>query len=311
MRVVLGIDFGGSKIALAVCDLDGHCLAQHTLATCAEHGGTAVLQRGISGGQALLNRLAGSSKLAAVGLSTIGVPRDDGTELAPAIPGWEEVALARSIQEAFGVPVGVATDVKAAATAEVRWGALTGWDPAIYLNVGTGLAAAIVVGGRVLEGAHGASGEIGYNLMARGDVGLALGQRATLEDTVSGMSLAAHGSAHVGRPVTAEQVFHGAPHDPDLDALTNTLIGDLSLHLVNLTIAIDPVRIAVGGGMVRSWARLQGPLEEALKSGVPFPPDLVLAAHPFDAPLVGALALGVEAAGAGLAGAICLSETST
>ena len=274
MRVVLGMDFGGTKIAVAVCDLDGRCLAQQTLATCAEHGGRAVLQRGISGGQALLNGLVGSHSLAAVGLSTIGVPRDDGTELAPAIAGWEQVALARSIQEAFGVPVGVANDVKAAATAEVRWGALAGWDPAIYLNLGTGLAAAIVIGGRVLSGAHGASGEIGYNLMARRDVGLALGQRAMLEDTVSGMSLAAHGSAHVGRPVTAEQVFHGAPDDPDLDAITSTLIGDLSLHLVNLTIAIDPVRIAVGGGMVKSWARLRGPWKRRSNQGCRSPPTL-------------------------------------
>ena len=51
MRVVLGIDFGGTKIALAVCDLDGRCLAHRTLATCADHGGRAVLQRGISGGR--------------------------------------------------------------------------------------------------------------------------------------------------------------------------------------------------------------------------------------------------------------------
>ena len=44
--VVLGMDFGGTKIAVAVCDLDGRCLAQQTLATCAEHGGRAVLRRG-------------------------------------------------------------------------------------------------------------------------------------------------------------------------------------------------------------------------------------------------------------------------
>ena len=75
------------------------------------------------------------------------------------------------------------------------------------------------------------------------------------------------------------------------------LIGELSTHLVNLVIAVDPARVAVGGGMVRSWERLRGPLEQALKSGVPFPPELVLAAYPFDAPLVGALALGAEAAG--------------
>jgi glucokinase len=65
---------------------------------------------------------------------------------------------------------------------------------------------------------------------------------------------------------------------------------------VNLTIAFDPARIAVGGGMVRSWDRLSGTLHQALVAGVPFPPELVPARFPFDAPLVGALALGVETA---------------
>ena len=63
-----------------------------------------------------------------------------------------------------GTPVTMATDVKAAALAEARWGALAGVDPGVYLNLGTGLAAAIVAGGRVLAGANGAAGEIGYNL---------------------------------------------------------------------------------------------------------------------------------------------------
>ena len=88
------------------------------------------------------------------------------------------------------------------------------------------------------------------------------------------------------------------PADPELDAMVSTLIGDLSLSPGKPVIAVDPARVAVGGGMVRSWARLQGPLERGAQTGVPFPPELVLAAYPFDAPLVGALALGAEAAGA-------------
>jgi glucokinase len=291
------MDFGGTKIALAVCDLDGRCLAQQVLATCPGDGGGAVLGRGIAAGQALVTGIEDRYEIAAVGVSTIGIPRENGVELAPAIPGWEHVALAPSLRAAFGVPVRVATDVKAAATAEVRWGALAGSDPAIYLNLGTGLAAAIVVGGRVLDGAHGASGEIGYNLVNASHVGLDIGSRPMLEDTVSGMGLAARGSRFLGHLVTAEQVFDAAQFDPELDTMVSTLIGELSTHLVNLVIAVDPARVAIGGGMVGSWERLQGPLDQALKSGVPFPPELVLAAYPFDAPLVGALALGAEAAG--------------
>ncbi|MGD0286711.1 MAG: ROK family protein [Acidimicrobiales bacterium] len=307
--VVLGMDFGGTKIALAVCDLDGRCLAQQVLATCPGDGGGAVLGRGIAAGQALVTGIEDRYEIAAVGVSTIGIPRENGVELAPAIPGWEHVALAPAIRAAFGVPVRVATDVKAAATAEVRWGALAGSDPAIYLNLGTGLAAAIVVGGYVLEGAHGASGEIGYNLVDTSHVGLDIGSRPMLEDTVSGMGLSANGSRFLGRPVTAEQVFNGGPVDPELDTMVTALIGELSTHLVNLVIAVDPARVAIGGGMVGSWERLQGPLDQALKSGVPFPPELVLAAYPFDAPLVGALALGAEVAGVSMVQGARLSAT--
>jgi glucokinase len=61
---------------------------------------------------------------------------------------------------------------------------------------------------------------------------------------------------------------------------------------------VDPARIAVGGGLARSWATIAPRLRAALDAAVPFPPDLALAQFPFDAPLVGALALGVEAAAA-------------
>ena len=49
--------------------------------------------------------------------------------------------------------------------------------------------------------------------------------------------------------------------------MVSAFIDGLALHLVNLVIAIDPARVAVGGGMVRSWDRLQGPLVQALESG--------------------------------------------
>jgi glucokinase len=64
---------------------------------------------------------------------------------------------------------------------------------------------------------------------------------------------------------------------------------------VNLAIMLNPVRIAVGGGMVRSWEYLRPGLQQALDAGVPFPPELVAAKFPSDAPLIGAVALAVDA----------------
>jgi glucokinase len=297
--VVLGLDFGGTKIAVAVSDLSGRRLGVTTVDSLAEAGAEAAMARGLAAARDLLADVAPERELAAVGAATLGIPYDDRVELAPTFPGWGEIAFGQLIRDAFpGVPVRLGTDVKAAAAAELRWGALAGCDPGIYLNLGTGLAAAIVAGGRVISGAHGASGEIGYNLRTAADVWIEPAERTILEDVVSGQALQAAGSARMGRPVTAADVFALAETQPDAALLTDEFNRELAMHVVNLAIAIDPVRIVVGGGLVRSWARIAPELRRALDAAVPFPPELIVARFPSDAPLVGALALGVEAAGA-------------
>jgi glucokinase len=297
--VVLGIDFGGTKIGLAVGDLDGARLGSAVIAAGAESGARASLARAIETGRTLLARVTPGAHLGAVGVSTFGIPGTEGVALAPAIEGWADLALEREIADAFGgVPVRVATDVKAAAQVEADQGALAGCDPGLYLNLGTGLAAAIVAGGKVIAGRHGASGEIGYNLRGLADVGRLIGDRTMLEETVSGGALV---TAAAG--VSGAAFFARVPHEPSLAAVLGTFLTELAFHLVNLTIAVDPQRIAVGGGMVRSWDLIYPPLRAALDAAVPYPPELVTAAFPYDAPLIGALAHGVAAATAQLASA--------
>jgi glucokinase len=148
----------------------------------------------------------------------------------------------------------------------------------------------------VLGGRHGAAGEIGYNLRSLADVGLPLTGRVPLEDAVSGMALLHRASAVLPDATGAVDVFARAADDPRMAALLTDFIAELSFHLVNLAIAVDPQRIVVGGGMVRSWDRLHGDLRRALEVAVPYPPELVPAQFPFDAPLMGALALGSAAA---------------
>jgi glucokinase len=295
--VVLGLDFGGTKIAVALCDSSGARLASATVSSRAQDGAQAGLARGIEAAQGLLRDSVPGAVLAAVGACTFGIPGDEGVELAPNIPGWDSLAFGRELRAAFpGVPVRMVTDVKAAARAELTWGSLTGCDPALYLNLGTGLAVAIVAGGTVVTGGRGAAGEIGYNLRGVRDVGVPLGQRVPLEDVASGKALAAVATRAYGRPTGASEVFGRAASDPKAAELVAAFVDELALHVVNLAIAIDPVRIAVGGGMVRSWSQIQPGLRRALDAGVPYPPELVLAEFPFDAPLIGALALGVRAA---------------
>jgi glucokinase len=307
--VVLGLDFGGTKIAVAVSDLSGRRLGETVLDSRTGSGDAAgALARSLSAAHDLLADAAPGDNLAGVGAATLGIPYDDRVDLAPTFPGWGELPFGRLVREAFpGVPVRLANDVKAAAAAELRWGALAGADPGVYLNLGTGLAVAIVAGGTVVSGAHGASGEIGYNLRSPADVD-AGADRVILEHVVSGQALETTGTARLGRPVTAADVFTLAPTRPEAAALTDEFTRELAMHVANLAVALDPSRIVVGGGLVRSWDQLEPGLRRALDAAVPFPPELSVARFPTDAPLIGALALGVEAAGADL-GAEAFAQT--
>jgi len=292
--VVLGIDFGGTKIAVAVCDLAGNKIASVVVDSRGERGARVSFDHGVRTAKALLAESADGADLAAVGVATFGIPFDDRVELAPAISDWGALELGRELRAAFpGTTVELATDAKAAAQAEARWGSLAGADPAVYLNLGTGLAAAIVIGGRVLAGRDGAAGEIGYNLRDVADVGRSDGQRIMLEDMVSGMALQRRAS-RAGRHLTAADVFDRLDDEADLDDLITAFVDELAFHLVNLAILVNPAKIAVGGGMSRSWDRIQPRLAEALRASVPYPPDLVLAHFPHDAPLLGAVALAVD-----------------
>jgi glucokinase len=294
--VVIGLDFGGTKIAAAVCDLAGNRLAAQTVGSDGALGAHASFGRGIGLARDLLDTAAPGGELIAVGVATFGIPFEDRVELAPAIAGWDQLAMGQELRRAFpGTQIRMATDAKAAAQAEVRWGALAGFDPAVYLNLGTGLAAAVVVSGQVVNGVNGAAGEIGYNLRSVTDVGRAFDRRRLLEQMVSGQALADR-AASADRQLTAADVFAAAAADGEFDGLIDDFVTELAFHLVNLAILVNPARIAVGGGIARSWDRIRSPLQHALESGTPFPPELVVAHFPDDAPLLGAVAMAVDAA---------------
>src|SRR5689334_13965939 len=287
---------------MAVCEPAGELRASTTVSSGGELGARASFERGVHAAREVLAAAAPGREVVAVGVSTFGIAFDDRVELAPTLDGWGELPLGREVRAAFPrAAVRMATDAKAAAQAEARWGALAGFDPAIYLNLGTGLSAAIVVGGKVLHGSNGAAGEIGYNLRSAADVGVPLAARTMLEDMISGQALARRATGHTapGELMDAAEVFEASRDVPGLDDLVTEFVAELAFHVVNLAICINPVRIAVGGGMVRSWDRLRPGLQDALAAGVPFPPELVVARFPSDAPLIGAVALAVDATRAG------------
>jgi glucokinase len=295
--VVLAFDFGGSKVGVAIADLKGARLAEATTATQPSRGARWNFVQAIETARKLMGTMPGTTELTAVGASTFGIPTERGVLLSPAIPGWDRLELRRELVEALDCPfVRVRTDVKSAAEAEARSGALVDADPGLYLNLGTGLAVGIVSRGEVIDGANGAAGEIGYNLRQVVDLDSTGHGNARLESVVSGMALAAAGGRATGAELVAADVFAGEAGNDGLAVVLDEFLRELSFHLVNLVITLNPTRVAVGGGIVRSWARIEPALGRALQTFVPFPPELVPGAYPFDAALVGAISLGLSEA---------------
>jgi glucokinase len=294
---VLALDFGGTKIALATADSAAHPIRRVRIDTRADDGAETVIARAIAAARGLVDETAATGRrLVAVGAATFGVPQDERIMLAPNVPGWERLPLARRLREGVGVAASVCNDVRAATAAELRWGMLRGSEVGFYLNLGTGLSMGLVVNGRVVDGAHGAAGEIGYNLSRPGDAGVAEG-RAPLEEYVSGRAIGERASAYFGRALSTAEVFAAPPDSPIAKFLGDTL-DELALHVSNLAIALDPSRIVVGGGLMEMAEVILPRLRLQLGQAVPFPPEVMAARFVHDGPLHGAIALALDSVAA-------------
>ncbi|QMU96683.1 ROK family protein [Microbacterium esteraromaticum] len=159
---VLGIDFGGTKVALRVEGDEGRA-EEERLRIGRGEPADAVLDRTFEASRRLIDRVG---DVASVGVSTPGIVFDDRVELAPNVDGWSDLDLGERLRAEFGsVTVAIENDVKAAALAECREGALRTVPVGLYVNLGTGIAISPVIDGRPLRGAHGAAGEVGYGIV--------------------------------------------------------------------------------------------------------------------------------------------------
>ncbi len=299
-RFVLGIDLGGTKIAAATARPDSAIIRVERLPTEAQRGAEQAIRRALDVARRLAadTAVATGGELVAVGVATMGVTREDNVLMAPNVPGWDRLAIPTLMREAFpGVALAIENDVKAAARAELRWGALRGCQTAIYLNLGTGIAAGLIVGGAVLEGANGAAGEIAYNPRTPHEEDGAEGGRTPLEEYVGGRAIGERASRRFGRPLSARDVFALAANEGDARAFVEEVLSEVAFHVTNLAIALDPERIAVGGGLMASHELVLPRLGAHLRRFAPFPPPVVAASMVHDAGLMGAIAAALEVRG--------------
>ncbi|MBF9069614.1 ROK family protein [Streptacidiphilus fuscans] len=292
---VIGIDFGGTKTEIALADPHGAVLARERIPTLADRGPEQALARAGEAAARLVrtSRESFGAPVAAHAAVAPGIVQADRILLTPNLPGWERIALAsRLAEELKADSVSVANDVRAGALAELRFGALRDADPGVYVSLGTGIAAALTVGGRVLAGAHHAAGEIGYMNPGDSPADAVAAGRAPLEEAVAGKGLGERAAELLGLPVTAEELFRSElPAARELVDETLTL---LATALANLTVFVDPERIVLGGGMMASADVILPRLTELITAATPFPPEVRAARFLKDASLHGAVALALD-----------------
>jgi glucokinase len=288
---VLALDFGGTKVDVGTARRDGELILSERIETNAERGALQAVERAIDAARSLAERTDGDC--VGAGAVSPGIIEEDRVLLAPNVPGWDGLQLPALLRDGLGLSaVAVANDVNAAALAETRWGALAGSDVSVFLSLGTGVKAGLVIGGQVFEGAHRAAGEIGYSLRHPADGPSFAEGHAPLEEFVGGRALGERASALVGAQLSAAEVFS----HPDIPpSFLKHWLAELSMHVANLAIALDPERIAVGGGLMAHADTILPALRDRLAAAVPFPPEIVPARFLQDGALRGAAALASDA----------------
>jgi glucokinase len=188
-RLSLGIDIGGTKLALALGDCDGRIVARRRRATAPTGDPNRDVETIVADARALLAEAGvAASDLAMVGLSAPGpLDQAQGRVLgAPNMPGWHDVPLVRLVRDALRAPVHMENDADAAALAEWRFGAGRGRRDLVYLTMSTGVGGGLILDGALHRGAGGRAGEVGHLPVAWDGEPCACGLRGCLEAYVGG-----------------------------------------------------------------------------------------------------------------------------
>ena len=280
MRYCIGIDLGGTNIAGGIADLDGKLLLTDSIKT-----GLPCPASDIADRIALLCRRMATalglalSDAAWVGIGAPGsVDVDTGTVLYANNLEFDNVPLGQMIHERTGLPVYVDNDANVAAWGEYCAGAGKGSSSMVMVTLGTGVGGGVIVNGKVIDGAHGAGGEIGHITVDPHETAVCgCGKRGCLEQYSSAtgvvrcMKKLLDENPEVecvlrGTDFAAKDVFDAARNG---DALASREVEDMSntlgMALASIASTTDPEMFLVGGGVARAGDVLFDPLVKHFK----------------------------------------------
>ena len=208
--------------------------------------------------------------------------------------GWENFALLQALNEHFEAPVAIENDVNAAAVAEA---AHAGMANAVYVTISTGMAAGIIVGGRLVRGQHYSAGEIGSMIPEPHLLDRNWRPNGCLEMHAAGVGLL-HLSKRYGLKAesTVEAFAAAAAGDTQAQHLVHRAADYLAQALIAVATVIDPESIILGGSIALNQPRMLNKIDQRLRNALAFPPKVSLSSLGEDGPLIGALSIAAQLA---------------
>jgi predicted NBD/HSP70 family sugar kinase len=288
---VLGIDIGARYLRAAVADVTGAVRAREDV----EIGDGSAASRVLVTIPKLAQRLIAEAGLraervacAVVGVPGVVEPASGRVGLAENVPALEGKPVAKRLRDALGIEVKVFNDVNLAAIGERDHGAGRGVESFVFVSVGTGLGAGLVVRGELLAGSHGAAGELDLmRPVASGSDPSAPAIRAYASELQAGLP-------RRRRVLDTAEIFSRAREGESWAlGIASEVARRICAHIVPIAAIVDPELVVLGGGIGSNGDLLLGRLREMLAEALPYPPSVQTSELGRDAVLSGALAVGV------------------
>jgi glucokinase len=274
--VLVGVDVGGSKVAVLVTDADLHPRARFTLPTLvgAPDGAAEAIVHAI--GAALRDGGVDPGSVAAVGVGVPGrIDRRSGTVSLAVNLGWQDLPLGPQIAARLHVPVALENDVRAAAAGLHERRVVGDIDDLAYLSIGTGISAGVVLSGALHRGVRGMAGEIGHIVLDPAGPRCPCGLRGCFEALAAGPAIARAAAEAIaaGRTtslaaieaLTAVDVYAAAASgDSVATGIATSVGGHIARAIHELVMAYDVEVVVLGGGVARAGDVFLDPVLRAL-----------------------------------------------
>ncbi len=277
----IGIDVGGTNVKIALVDDKGSILYSNSVPTRAEMG----YQYTVNNIKQAIKDLISETKVSnieGIGFDFPGqIDYKNGiVRLAPNIPGWVNIPIAKIIEDEFQIPTKIDNDVHCAALGELNFGAGKGCENFICMTVGTGIGSGIVINGKLVRGASNAAGELGHIKLQMHEGPLCgCGDFGCLEAFASGPSIVAMAEEYImgGKATKYREIANGSEITPFVVAEAAkqgdpvarkifTRVGEyIGFGLSSIVNLLNPEKIIIGGGVADAGNILLDPIRETIK----------------------------------------------